>query len=245
MGHDVVPNGVPAADAAVNGASPDPGRAKANVLRVLVVDDQAVFRLGLSRILAEQGYQIVGQARNGEEALELATQLVPDVIVMDLNLGEMSGVDTTRRLAVTVPQARVLVLTVSASANDLMDAIMAGASGYLLKGSSVEAVTNAIEGAAAGEAVISPTIAVKLLDHIRGKDAETGDRSHETSRAELSDREIQILRLMANGKENKEIAQALFISPQTVKNHISNILAKLQIENRIQAAVYAVRKGIV
>jgi DNA-binding NarL/FixJ family response regulator len=243
MGSYVVASGAPTTKAAADDIPSPLGERKQNGVRVLVVDDQSGFRVGLSRILADQGFEVVGQARDGEEALELAGSLVPDVIVMDLSLPGMSGIETTRRLGVVVPQARVLVLTVSARDDDVMDAIMAGACGYMLKGTPADEIASGILATAAGESLISTRIAARVLDHIRGE-ANGNGTDHETGGVGLSKREIQILRLVADGKENKEIAQELFISPQTVKNHISNILAKLQIENRIQAAVYAVRNRI-
>jgi DNA-binding NarL/FixJ family response regulator len=240
-GDKILVNGAPTSAVAEGVPFAPQVLAHSGVVRVLVVDDHDVFRGGLSRLLAEQGFEVVGQAADGEQALGVAEQLVPDVIVMDLSLPGMSGIETTRRLATTVPQSRVLVLTISVSDAHVKDAIVAGASGYLLKDASIDEIGSGIRAAAAGESVISPRIATKLLDHVRatssnGNDDETG--------AQLSKREIEILRLMAEGKENKEIAQELYISPQTVKNHISNILTKLQIENRIQAAVYAVRNRI-
>jgi DNA-binding NarL/FixJ family response regulator len=241
MGHDVVASVASTAELAVDGARSDTARADGDI-RVLVVDDHDVFRSGLSRILAEQGFEVVGQAANGEEALDLAAQLVPDVIVMDLGLPGMSGIETTTQLAVTVPQSRVLMFTISTSDSDVKDAVVAGACGYILKDASIDEITTGVRAAAAGESLISPRIATKLLDHVRTASA---DGRYEESGARLSNREIEILRLIADGKENKEIAQELFISPQTVKNHISNILTKLQIENRIQAAVYAVRNRLV
>jgi DNA-binding NarL/FixJ family response regulator len=245
MSNNLLGSGGSAVTAAVDLALSSSEETNAKRVRVLVVDDQAVFRVGLSRILGEQGFDLVGQACDGEEALELAARLVPDVIVMDLSLPGMSGIETTRRLGVKVPQARVLVLTVSASDADVMDAIMAGACGYMLKGASIEDIASGIRAAAAGESLISTRIATRLLDRIRGKNADADGTICDGTGVALTKREVQILRLMADGKENKQIAQELFISPQTVKNHISNILAKLHIENRIQAAVYAVRKQIV
>jgi DNA-binding NarL/FixJ family response regulator len=212
-------------------------------LRVLLVDDHDLFRTGLKNLLEEQGVQVVGEAPNGQTALRLATELVPDVIIMDLNMPGLSGVETTRHLTGISPLARVVVLTISVEDDDVMDAVMAGACGYLLKDSSIEDLLAGIRAAAAGESLISPQIAVKVLQRLRsqGRSADAA----ETIRAELSDREVEVLKLIANGKDNAEIARELFISPKTVKNHISNILMKLQIENRIQAAVYAVRSGIV
>ena len=212
-------------------------------LRVLVVDDHDLFRTGLRNLLEEQGVNVVGEAENGETAIRLASDLAPDVVVMDINMPGAGGVETTRRLSSLAPLSRVVVLTISADDDDVMNAVMAGACGYLLKDSSIQELIAGIRAASAGESLISPQIAAKVLQRLRAqsKDADAA----ETIRAELSDRELQVLKLIANGKDNAQIARELFISPKTVKNHISNILMKLQIENRIQAAVYAVRSGIV
>ncbi len=210
---------------------------------MLVVDDHDLFRTGLRNLLEEHGVNVVGEAVNGEEAIRLTADLAPEVVVMDLNMPGAGGVETTRRLASLAPLSRVVVLTISADDEDVMNAVMAGACGYLLKDSSIEDLIAGIRAAAAGESLISPQIAAKVLQRLRAesKDADAA----ETISAELSDRELQVLKLIANGKDNAQIARELFISPKTVKNHISNILMKLQIENRIQAAVYAVRSGIV
>jgi DNA-binding NarL/FixJ family response regulator len=212
-------------------------------LRVLLVDDHDLFRTGLKNLLEEQGVQVVGEAPNGQTALRLAPELAPDVIIMDLNMPGLTGVETTRHLTGSAPLARVVVLTISVEDDDVMDAVMAGACGYLLKDSSIEELLAGIRAAAAGESLISPQIAAKVLQRLRSQGK--SEDAAETIRAELSDREVEVLKLIANGKDNAQIAQELYISPKTVKNHISNILMKLQIENRIQAAVYAVRSGIV
>ena len=212
-------------------------------LRVLLVDDHDLFRTGLRSLLEEQGLQVVGEAENGSAALQLASELAPDVIIMDLKMPGLTGVETTRQISGMAPLTRVVVLTISADDEDVMNAVMAGACGYLLKDSSIDQLIAGIRAAAAGESLISPQIAAKLLQRLRAGGAD--EVAAETIRAELSDRELEVLRLIANGKDNAEIARELYISPKTVKNHISNILMKLQIDNRIQAAVYAVRSGIV
>jgi DNA-binding NarL/FixJ family response regulator len=212
-------------------------------VRVLVVDDHDLFRTGLKTLLEEQGINVVGEAPNGQTAIRLASELAPDVVIMDLNMPGLTGVETTRKLAGIAPLTRVVVLTISADDDDVMDAVMAGACGYLLKDSSIEELKIGIRAAASGESLISPQIAAKVLRRLRAQSSSVD--AAETIRAELSDREIEVLKLIANGKDNAQIARELFISPKTVKNHISNILMKLQIENRIQAAVYAVRSGIV
>jgi DNA-binding NarL/FixJ family response regulator len=208
-------------------------------IRVVIVDDHDLFRRGLRELLEEQGIRVVGEAADGVEGMQLATHALPDVVVMDLNMPRLSGVEATRRLAAAAPTVRVLVLTISADDDDVLDAIEAGASGYLLKDASMSEIAAGVRAAAAGEALLSPRIATHILRRIR-----SGGEG-EIQRADLSERELQVLRLMAQGRENAEIAEALVISPRTVKNHISSILSKLHIENRIQAAVYAVRRGIV
>jgi DNA-binding NarL/FixJ family response regulator len=212
-------------------------------LRVLLVDDHDLFRTGLKNLLEEQGIQVVGEAPNGQTAIRLVSELAPDVVIMDLNMPGISGVETTRQLTAFAPLTRVVVLTISAEDGDVTSAVMAGACGYLLKDSSIQQLVAGIRAAAAGESLISPQIAAKVLQRLRAQSSST--EAADVIRAELSDREIEVLKLIANGKDNAEIARDLFISPKTVKNHISNILMKLQIDNRIQAAVYAVRSGIV
>jgi DNA-binding NarL/FixJ family response regulator len=207
------------------------------------VDDHDLFRTGLKTLLEERGVNVVGEAANGQTAIRLASELAPDVIVMDLNMPGLTGVETTRKLSGIAPLTRVVVLTISADDDDVMDAVMAGACGYLLKDSSMEELILGIRAAASGESLISPQIAAKVLRRLRSQSSSVD--AAETIRTELSDREIEVLKLIANGKDNAQIARELFISPKTVKNHISNILMKLQIDNRIQAAVYAVRSGIV
>jgi DNA-binding NarL/FixJ family response regulator len=212
-------------------------------VRVLLVDDHDLFRTGLRNLLQEQGVHVVGEAAAGHEALQTVRELAPDVVVMDLNMPGMTGVEATRQIASVAPLTRVLVLTISDQDGDVMDAILAGACGYLLKNASIHELMLGIRAAALGESLISPHIASKVLQHLRASTAQPDIA--ETIRAELSDREIEVLKLIANGKDNAHIAAELHISPKTVKNHISNILMKLQIDNRIQAAVYAVRSGIV
>ena len=220
----------------------DKAKKETDGLRVLLVDDHDLFRTGLRNLLEEQGVQIVGEAANGQDAIRCVREVAPDVVVMDLNMPGMSGADATREITSFAPLTRVVVLTISDQDDDVMDAIVAGACGYLVKDSSIQELIRGITSAAIGESLISPPIAAKVLQRMR---AVTLDQGAERIRGELSERELEVLRLIANGKDNSQIAEALHISPKTVKNHISNILMKLQIENRIQAAVYAVRSGIV
>jgi len=202
-----------------------------------------LFRTGLRNLLEEQGVAIVGEAETGTDALRQVQELAPDVVVMDLNMPGISGVEATRQISMIAPLTRVLVLTISEQDGDVMDAIMAGACGYLLKDASIAELMAGINAAAVGESLVSPSIATKVLQRVRAAGASQRDAN--LIESQLSDREIQVLKLIANGKDNAMIAADLHISPKTVKNHISNILMKLQIDNRIQAAVYAVRSGIV
>jgi len=211
--------------------------------RVLLVDDHDLFRTGLRNLLEDEGVQVVGECADGTEALIAVRELAPDVVVMDLNMPGISGVEATRQISMIAPLTRVLVLTISDSDSDVMDAILAGACGYLLKDSSITELISGIHAAAVGESLVSPAIASKVLQRVRASSASPHEA--ELIQSELSDREIEVLKLIANGKDNGMIALELHISPKTVKNHISNILMKLQIDNRIQAAVYAVRSGIV
>ena len=210
--------------------------------RVLLVDDHDLFRTGLRNLLGEQDVEVVGECDNGTDALDAVRELAPDVVVMDLNMPGISGVEATRQISMIAPLTRVLVLTISDQDEDVMDAVLAGACGYLLKDASISVLMQGIRSAAVGESLISPTIAAKVLQRIRATGASR--REAELIQSELSARELQVLKLIANGKDNALIAAELHISPKTVKNHISNILMKLQIENRIQAAVYAVRSGL-
>jgi DNA-binding NarL/FixJ family response regulator len=212
-------------------------------VRVLLVDDHDLFRTGLRNLLEERGVQIAGEAATGGDAVRLVRESAPDVVIMDLHMPGMSGIEAIRQIASIAPLTRVLVLTISDQDEDVLHAILAGACGYLLKDSSVEELIRGIEAAAVGEALVSPSIAGKVLQQVRA--TASSPEAADTIRAELSQRELDVLKLIASGNDNAMIAAELHISPKTVKNHISNILMKLQIENRIQAAVYAVRSGIV
>jgi DNA-binding NarL/FixJ family response regulator len=212
-------------------------------VNVVLVDDHDLFRGGLRQILEDAGVRVVGDADSGERGVELVAELAPDVAVMDLNMAGMGGVEATRQISSRTPATRVLVLTIASDEETIMRALMAGASGYLLKDASMDELTAGIRSAAAGESSISPSIAAKLLNRLR--DGAGGGPVPEEVQAALSNRQIEVLRLLAEGKGNAEIAELLYISPKTVKNHIASILAKLQMDNRIQAAVYAVKTGLV
>ena len=210
-------------------------------LRVVVVDDHSFYRAGLIRLLRHSGIEVVGEAPNGEDALRVVAETAPDVVVMDLNMPGISGIDATRRLVETSPATKVLVLTVSADEADVTEAILAGATGYVLKDGPIEEVVAGIEAVAAGQSLISPRVATFMLQHLRESSAEARDLAG----AHLSNRELEVLSLLAEGRANHEIADLLVISQSTVRNHISSILLKLQVENRVQAAVRAVRNHLV
>jgi DNA-binding NarL/FixJ family response regulator len=191
--------------------------------------------------LEEQGIRVIGEAASAPDAVALAVRAQPDVVVMDLNLPRVTGVEATRELVAAAPGIRVLVLTVAADERSVLDALIAGASGYLLKDATIEEIAAGVRAAAAGESFVSPRIAHHLLGRLRGQ---AGPSSSDADQAKLSERELDILRLVAEGCDNDQIAERLFLSPRTVKNHVSSILSKLDMDNRVQAAVYAVRRGI-
>jgi DNA-binding NarL/FixJ family response regulator len=210
-------------------------------LRVVVVDDHSFYRAGLIRLLTQSGVDVVAEAPNGEEAIRVVAETAPDVVVMDINMPGLSGIEATRRLVEESPATKVLVLTVSADDADVTGAILAGASGYVLKDGPIEEVVSGIEAVAAGQSLISPRVASFMLDHLRESAAEV----RELAGVRLSNRELEVLGLLAEGRANQEIAERLVISQSTVRNHISSILLKLQVENRVQAAVRAVRDHLV
>ena len=212
-------------------------------LRVMVVDDHDLFRSGLRRLLDEEGgLEVVGDARRGDEAVQRAAELQPDVVVMDLHMPGMSGIDATRALRKLSPHTAILMLTVSSDDVDALDAILAGASGYLLKDATLPEILRGIRAAAAGQSLIAPAVAPSLLAELRRRghsDARPG------AKPELSQREHDVLRLVVQGCENGEIAKRLHISASTVKHHVSGLIAKLGVENRVQAVVLALRLGLV
>jgi len=212
-------------------------------VHVLIVDDHQLFRTGLAELLADEGLKVVGAVADGATALDLVRRCAPDVVLMDLEMPGMSGVETTRQIAEIAPRTRVVILTIDADEQSVVDAIGAGACGYLLKGTSLQSLVAGINAAVAGESLISAAVGAKLFERLRADDRRTTAERRVYS--ELSEREIEILKLLAGGKHNAEIAQELLISPHTVRNHISNILAKLQISNRIEAAGYAIRNRMV
>ena len=210
-------------------------------LKVIVVDDHELFRRGVTGLLQERGINVVGEAGLAADAIRQAAEIGPCVVLMDLSLPGMSGIEATQRLTAAAPLARVLVLTVFVDDQHIIDALLAGACGYVLKDAPIEQIVEGIRAAARGEALISPRIASRLVRRLREPDevelSVTGDA--------LTPRELEVLELLARGLDNSQIAGALYLSQHTVKNHVSAILMKLQVENRIQAAVRAVRGGLV
>jgi two-component system, NarL family, nitrate/nitrite response regulator NarL len=214
-------------------------------ITVALVDDEQLIRVALAQALSSSRLELVGEAATGEDAIELVVDVRPDVVLMDLQLPGMSGVQAIEQLGLLAPSSRVLVLTRSEQ-NRVVEAIIAGARGYILKSAPVEAIIGAVQATAAGESVLSSKIAGKLLQHIRELDipVKTSAMAAVAIRTALTDRELEIFKQLASGKSNHEIARDLSLSPNTVANHVAGILAKLHVENRIQAAVEAVRSGI-
>jgi two-component system NarL family response regulator len=214
-------------------------------ITVVLVDDEQLIRVALAQTLSNGGLELVGEAADGEAGISLVLDVCPDVVLMDLRLPGLSGVKAIEQLSLLAPASRVLVLTRSEQ-NRVVEAIIAGASGYILKSAPPEAIVSAVKATAAGESVLSPQIAGKLVQHIRELDIpmKASDGAAVAIRAALTERELQIFTRLASGNSNQQIAHELSLSTNTVANHIASILAKLHLENRIQAAVQAVRSGI-
>jgi len=214
-----------------------------STIRVLIADDHALFRKGVAGALAaEPGFEVLGEADDGREALALARELMPDVILMDISMPRVDGLEATRQIKAEIPYVRIVILTVSDEGRLLLEAVKSGAQGYLLKSIEPGALVAALRGVVRGEAPISRTMASRLLDEFaRERRREATVRS---PLGELSAREREVLTLVAQGRSNKEVAAALAIAENTVKNHLKNILEKLHLENRVQAATLALRAGL-
>jgi DNA-binding NarL/FixJ family response regulator len=218
------------------------GRDGGNI-RVLVVDDQDLFRVGLRALLDRDGFEVVAEARTREEAVAVAGRLAPDVVLLGLGQGITAG-PATWQLAEVVPDARIVALTDSPDPDEVIDALTAGACGYLARNDATETiVTGIVRAAAAGEPLLSGRTTSALIDRLRRQGAER--MRGEALRASLSPRELEVLALIAEGHENREIARLLFISPHTVKHHVHTICEKFGVENRVQAAVRAARAGVI
>jgi two-component system NarL family response regulator len=213
-------------------------------IKVLIVDDHALFRRGLEMVLEnETDIDVVGEASDGHEAIEQAEQAVPDVVLMDVRMPRRSGIEATRAIKDALPSAKILMLTISDEEGDLYEAIKAGASGYLLKEISIEEVSDAVRAVHAGQSLISPSMASKLLSEFATMVKRRDERA-QVPGPRLTDRELEVLKLVAKGMNNRDIGQELFISENTVKNHVRNILEKLHLHSRMEAVVYAVREKL-
>jgi len=215
-------------------------------IKVLVVDDHTLFRRGIATVLSgQENLEVAGEALDGLEAIEKAKKIVPDVIVMDLNMPHCSGLEATQALQTEMPQVNILVLTVSDKESDLFAAMKFGAKGYLLKNTEPEELVHAIFHIARGGVIVSPLMATKLLTEFKDLTAGVERESAEEAESNLSPREEEVLQQLSQGAPNKEIADSLFISENTVKTHLRNIMDKLHLANRSQAAAYAVKRGLV
>lgn len=209
-------------------------------VRVLIADDQTLFRVGLARLLEEDPrVQIVGQAGDGAEAVKLAGSLKPDVVLMDLKMPNLDGIEATRQISASYPAVKVLLLTTFEADNHVIQALKAGASGYILKDSKPDSIVSSLLAVMAGERVMASAVANRVLEML------TGTTTPKEFYDGLTGREIEILKLLAGGMANKQIAYKLKISEKTVRNHVSNMYEKLNIYDRSQAVLYAVRKGLV
>jgi DNA-binding NarL/FixJ family response regulator len=209
---------------------------------VLVVDDQELFRRGLTMLLGvEPGIEVVGEAGDGVEGTALAETAAPDVVLLDIRMPKRSGIEACVAIKETVPSAKIIMLTVSDEEADLYEAIKSGASGYLLKDSSIDEVAQAVRVVADGQSLISPSMAVKLIDEFKQMTRPARDN---VPGLRLTERELEVLSQVAKGLNNRDIAKFLYISENTVKNHIRNILEKLQLHSRMEAVMYAVREKL-
>ncbi len=213
-----------------------------NRLRILLVDDHDLFRKGIARLIDSQpDFQVIGEARNGREALTAALRLVPEVILMDIEMPHWNGTEATRRIKSEMPDVQIVMLTVSDDDQNLFAAVRAGASGYLLKSVKPDELFRRLRGLVRGEAAISPLLAAKILSEFARLDQSVPVPQTVEG---LSPRETEVLGLVAKGFTNREIGDALHIAENTVKNHLRNILDKLHLSNRAQAAAFAVRHGL-
>lgn len=211
------------------------------VIRVLIADDHGLVRKGIRALLArEADIAVVGEARDGQEAIEVAATLRPDVVLMDLAMPALDGIEATRMISARQPETRILVLTSFTTDDKVFPALKAGALGYLLKDSEPEALAQAIRQVAHGESSLHPAIARKVLQEL----AHPAPPSRPPTPEPLTEREVEVLRLIAQGLSNKEIADRLIVTEKTARTHVSNILRKLQLASRTQATLYALREGL-
>ena len=216
---------------------------EAEPIRVLVVDDQELFRRGLVMLLAvEPGVEVVGEAGDGVAGTQLAATVAPDVVLLDVRMPKRSGIDACRAIKEAVPSAKIIMLTASEEEADLYEAVKSGASGYLVKDSSIDEVAQAVRVVADGQSLISPSMAVKLIDEFKQMSRPQPDS---VPGLRLTERELEVLRLVAKGLNNREVAKQLFISENTVKTHAARVFAKLSAKRRTQAVQLAKEAGII
>ncbi|HEY7012659.1 MAG TPA: response regulator transcription factor [Streptosporangiaceae bacterium] len=229
-------------------AVPPDASSRAEPIRTMIVDDHALFRRGLEMVLDEEGdIELVGQASDGTEAVEKAAESLPDVVLMDIRMPRSSGIEACRAMKEAAPSAKIVILTISDEEEDLFEAIRAGASGYLLKDIPLDEVADTVRAVYGGQSLINPSMAGKLLTEfatLAKREADT-DPTQEVPAPRLTEREMQVLKLVARGMNNRDIAKELFISENTVKNHVRNILEKLQIHSRMEAVMVAVREKLI
>jgi DNA-binding NarL/FixJ family response regulator len=217
-------------------------------IRVMIADDHALFRRGLEMVLAEEDdIDVVGQASDGAEAVTVAGESLPDVVLMDIRMPKTSGIEACRSTKDVAPSAKIVMLTISDEEEDLFEAIRAGASGYLLKDIPLDEVAEAVRAVHGGQSLINPSMAGKLLTEFAtlAKRDSFEDRTEHVAAPKLTEREMEVLKLVARGMNNRDIAKELFISENTVKNHVRNILEKLQIHSRMEAVMIAVRQKLI
>ncbi len=212
-------------------------------VRVVVVDDQELFRRGLVMLLhAETGIEVVGEAGDGEAGVELVLSAAPDVVLLDVRMPKRSGIDACAAIKEAVPTTKIVMLTASDEEADLYEAVKNGASGYLLKDSSIDEVAQGVRVVADGQSLISPSMAAKLIDEFKSM---SKPEKSQGPALKLTERELDVLRLVAKGLSNRDVASQLAISENTVKNHVRNMLEKLQLHSRMEAVMYAVREKLV
>jgi two-component system NarL family response regulator len=228
-------------------AAPRDSSLHAEPIRTMIVDDHALFRRGLEMVLdTEPDIDLVGQASDGAEAVEKAAESLPDIVLMDIRMPRSSGIEACRAMKEAAPSAKIVILTISDEEEDLFEAIRAGASGYLLKDIPLDEVADTVRAVHGGQSLINPSMAGKLLTEFATLARRDGEeRAQELPAPRLTEREMQVLKLVARGMNNRDIAKELFISENTVKNHVRNILEKLQIHSRMEAVMVAVRENLI
>ncbi|HEX9889831.1 MAG TPA: response regulator transcription factor [Nitriliruptorales bacterium] len=215
-----------------------------DTIRLVIADDHELFRRGLRMVLEDEAdIEVVGEAGDGATATELVREEVPDVVVMDVRMPGLSGIEATRQIKEELPHTKILMLTISDEEDDLYQAIKAGANGYLLKEISIDEIGNAVRSVHGGQSLISPSMASKLLNEFASM-IKKEEEKQQVPAPRLTPREMEVLQHVAKGMNNREIAKTLFISENTVKNHVRNILEKLHLHSRMEAVVYAVREKL-